>query len=350
VGAAKAISDGNLAIASIGLNQRDELGELANTFDLMKDNLRQLVAQINNSAKEVIDISRDVSESTHHTEKFSKHVTDVMIELSESAEQQVKNVESSLQVVNDITSRIGHIDQTSQQALDVAGQMLEKALQGDQEIGKIRDQMKTFQAMIAMLKEMMQTLQAKSIEIDEMNKAISDIANQTNLLSLNAAIEAARAGEQGRGFTVVTAEIRKLSGQTNDFAQRVTKLVNSIQTHTEQAVESVYKMVSEVSDGMNLADSVSEHFEEIKILVNDTTNQIRNVSESLGYLTSYSGQIVHSVEQISSLTKTIASGTQDVTSVMEEQLAILEQNVALAHRLTSMAKNLQKTVHQFKTE
>ncbi len=271
-----------------------------------------------------------------------------MTHLSESTENQVQSVESSLQAVYDMASDIRRIDQSSQHAMGIAGNALEKAVEGDREINGITNQMETIQKLMSQLEHTMQTLRARSREIDDINKVISSIATQTNLLSLNAGIEAARAGEHGRGFAVITSEIRKLSQQTNDSAGRVTELVTGIQTETMFAVQSVEEMVVEVSRGINASTAVGDLFGGIRDLVQDTTEQIRDVSESLRHLSNHSETIVQSVEQISGFSETIATGTQSVTAVTEEQLAFLQQNTAHANTLYAMAEKLHRTVHQFR--
>lgn len=273
-----------------------------------------------------------------------------MTHLSESTENQVQSVESSLQAVYDMASDIRRIDQSSQHAMGIAGNALEKAVEGDREINGITNQMETIQKLMSQLEHTMQTLRARSREIDDINKVISSIATQTNLLSLNAGIEAARAGEHGRGFAVITSEIRKLSQQTNDSAGRVTELVTGIQTETMFAVQSVEEMVVEVSRGINASTAVGDLFGGIRDLVQDTTEQIRDVSESLRHLSNHSETIVQSVEQISGFSETIATGTQSVTAVTEEQLAFLQQNTAHANTLYAMAEKLHRTVHQSESE
>jgi methyl-accepting chemotaxis protein len=172
----------------------------------------------------------------------------------------------------------------------------------------------------------------------------------TNLLSLNAAIEAARADEHGRGFSVVTSEIRKLSNQTNESAQCITELISNIQMETKHAVDSIEEMSRELFKGIGASREVSELFGDIKLLVNDTTNRIREVSAATQRLSVYSKQIVQSMEQVSGISGMVASGTQNVTAATEEQLAFLQQNAAHAQTLSAMAEKLQASVCQFKLQ
>ncbi|MCY9665800.1 methyl-accepting chemotaxis protein [Paenibacillus alginolyticus] len=347
-GAARSISTGDLTIPAVQVKQQDEIGQLAQSFNQMKLNLQQLVVEINSGAREVIVVSKEVSAGAEQTGDAAEQVTQIMINLSESAEQQVQSVERSLQAVYDIDSDIRRIDGSSQKAMEVAGNALDKVVEGDREICRVMRQMETIQTKMNKLEDIMSSMRTRSNEIEEINKVISTIATQTNLLSLNATIEAARAGEHGRGFSVVTTEIRKLSQQTNDSAGRVTELANAIQSETMYAVQSVEEMVIEVSKGIGASAAVSELFNGIKLEIDDTTARIRDVTESLDHLSKHSNSIVQSMEQISGISDSIASGTQSVSSYTEEQLAFLQENAAHASSLYTMAENLHRTVHQFK--
>lgn len=346
--AAKSISTGDLNIDDVVVKQRDELGELALSFNVMKNNLSHLVHEINDNATQVISISRDVASGTSETGKAAEHVADIMSDLSNSTQDQVKIVEVGLQAVYDVNKDIRQIDQSSQQAMNVANEAQTQALLGDKEIARVMNQMDQIQQRMSKLEVIILSLNKRSSEIEEINNAISSIAAQTGLLSLNAAIEAARAGEHGRGFAVVTSEIRKLSNETNDSVKRVKELVNAIQSETRGANESVENMVKEVSQGISAAHSVGDLFNTIKSLTDHTTAEIKEVTDSLHHLSEHSEKIVKSMENISGLTDHVASNTESVSAATEEQLAFLEESTAHTATLHSMAEKLQSTVLQFR--
>lgn len=346
--AAKSISTGDLNIEDVNVKQKDELGELAVSFNSMKNNLRHLVHEINDNASQVITISKDVASGTSETGKAAEHVADIMSDLSSSTQDQVKIVEGGLQTVYDVNKDIQQIDQSSQQAMSVAQQAQSQALLGNQEIVHVMNQMDQIHQRMSKLEVIISSLNKRSGEIEEINNAISSIAAQTGLLSLNAAIEAARAGEHGRGFAVVTSEIRKLSNETNESVDRVRALVNAIQSETKGATESVENMVKEVSQGIAAAHSVGNLFNTIKSLTDHTTSEIKEVTDSIHHLSEHSQKIVKSMENISSLTDHVASNTESVSAATEEQLAFLEESTAHTATLHSMAEKLQNTVLQFR--
>jgi methyl-accepting chemotaxis protein len=346
--ATKTISEGHLDIDNVHVKQRDELGNLALSFNQMAENLRILVRQINESTTEVMLNSGEVSAGSENAGHAAEHISDIMMNLSGSAENQEIHVEQCFKAINEMSTGIQQIDFNSQQSSITAEQALEMAFAGDREIGTVTIQMNAIHQLMIGLDIVMQSMHKRSNEIEEVNKGIAAIAQQTTVLALNAAIEAARAGAQGRAFAVVTDEIRKLSLQTNEAAKRVTQLASNIQSETSQAVESVKEISSEVSKGKDATHSVSQLFVKIKNHVSDTTIQIREVSESSHQLSTHSMEIVQSMEQIASLARTVASETQHVTSITEEQLASLQQNTAYANTLSFIAEKLQSSVHKFR--
>ncbi|MEW4370261.1 methyl-accepting chemotaxis protein [Paenibacillus kandeliae] len=345
---AKMIADGELNMDDVQVKHKDEIGQLAASFNLMKNNLRNLVHEINSSTDQVITISREVAGGTAETGKAAEHVAGIMYELSNNTSNQVSTVENGLQAVHQINTNIGQIDQSSQQASETAAQAQSESLKGENEIHRVMRQMDEIQSRMTQIEAVILSLGKRSEEIEDINNAISSIATQTNLLSLNAAIEAARAGEHGRGFAVVTSEIRKLSNETNESAVRIRSLVQAIQNETQRASQSVKEMVNEVSQGTVAAGSVTDLFQQIKKLTDRTTQEIGEVTEALRHLAGHSGKVVESMEYISTTTGSIASGTESVSAAAEEQLAFLEQSTAHTATLHSMAEKLQETVSQFK--
>ncbi len=347
---AKQIANGELNIADVQVKQRDEIGQLAESFNLMKNNLRELVQEINGNTDQVITISREVASGTSETSKAAEHVAGIMYELSSNTGGQVSTVENGLKSIYDISSNIHQIDENSQQARDIAIQAQTESLKGEQEIQRVTVQMQAIQTRMGQIEQVIRSLGKRSEEIEEINNAISSIATQTNLLSLNAAIEAARAGEHGRGFAVVTSEIRKLSNETNESAVRIRNLVQAIQSETGKAGQSVHDMVEEVHQGTAAAGSVNELFHTIKQLTDRTTQQIGSVTDELQHLNGNSGKVVQSMEYISTTTGNIASGTESVSAAAEEQLAFLEQSAAHTATLHHMAEKLQQAVARFKLD
>jgi methyl-accepting chemotaxis protein len=182
--------------------------------------------------------------------------------------------------------------------------------------------------------ETVKELGKSSDQIGEIVSVIDDIADQTNLLALNAAIEAARAGEQGRGFAVVADEVRKLAERTTKATKEIAQMIKKIQTDTEGAVESMEQGTKEVESGIYLADKAGESLKDIVSISQKVTDMVSQIAVASEQQSSASEQISKNVEAISAVTSETASGTQQVARAAED--------------LNRLTENLQELVGQFK--
>ena len=188
----------------------------------------------------------------------------------------------------------------------------------------------------------------RSKAIDQIVATISGIAGQTNLLALNAAIEAARAGEQGRGFAVVAEEVRKLAEQSQEATKQISALIGGIQGDTEQAVAAMDNGTREVKLGAEVVNTAGQAFHEIVALVEQVSDQIREVSSTIDQMAIGSQQIVESVNRIDHLSKEAASQAQTVSAATEEQSASMEEIASSSQSLAQLALELRDAVGKFK--
>ncbi|MDF2939269.1 MAG: chemotaxis protein, partial [Paenibacillaceae bacterium] len=198
------------------------------------------------------------------------------------------------------------------------------------------------------IEEVVRSLIAKSEEINRIAGFITDIAGQTNLLSLNAAIEAARAGEAGRGFAVVAGEVRKLSEQTNQFGKSITGFINDILLEVGRTAEKVTKGAGEVKEGIEIVQSAGQSFQSIEHAMEDVLKRIDGVTEVTGRLSQNSNNLVDVFHEITRITESAADGTQGVSAAAQEQLATMEEISSSSKALAGLSEELLVLTSRFK--
>jgi methyl-accepting chemotaxis protein len=219
---------------------------------------------------------------------------------------------------------------------------------GKQAVIQALRQMDMIDSSAAASSQVIERLSQKSIQIEQIVDLISNIAKQTNLLSLNAAIEAARAGEHGRGFGVVASEVRKLADQSAVSAKQITQLIKEIQRDSGQSVDAMKHVITEVKTGKEAMLQVSTGFEHILKSVENMAAQIHDVSSTSQQLSANSQIITETISEMYLLAKSATNQTQNAAAASEQQYASIDEITLTSLELNRMAEQLQQMAAKFK--
>ncbi len=346
--ATQEIAAGNLKLEEIKVKNKDEIGEMAASFNQMVANLRELIHQVSVNSQQVSAASEELNASAEQTSAATEHIALSIEQVATGAEQQVQSVAQTSEGINEMSRSIQHIAENAHDVYTTATVASEKASLGNKTTQTAVTQMSSIHRSIDDLGKVIKSLGEQSNRIGEIVQVISDISSQTNLLALNAAIEAARAGEQGRGFAVVADEVRKLAEQSSGSAEQIATLIHSIQEESNKAVESMAKATKEVGDGLTLVTTAGDSFADIQESIVVVTEKVGDVSAAAEQISAATQQMVQSVKVIADVAESSAANTENVSSATEEQLASMEEISASAQALSRMAESLEEVISKFK--
>jgi len=332
----------------VEVKSNDEIGKLALSFNLMIDGIKSLVADVLSASNSVYEYSKKVSFASNKAEQITNEVVLAMEEIAKGAQEQAKEAEKAATITNLLSQNLDVTMENSKNINKETDSVTKAANTGLENIKELSEKTKITGQMHSKVKESTSYLKKKSHEIGKIVETITAIADQTNLLSLNAAIEAARAGEAGRGFAVVADEVRKLANQSSEAAKNIETIIKEIQ----QNIDDTHKVVEEASASIekqneSLAKTVHT-FYGIQQAVNRIVEELNKLNDSMVKISQSRSQMLDSIQNIAAVTEEAAASTQEISSATEEQKTAIEEISKSAQDLSNIANTLMSTINKFK--
>lgn len=317
----ESFSGGDLTVY-LNVEKDDDFGKLFRSFNKSVNNIGELIHK--------------VQESIHATASSSAQISSSIEEMAAGAQEQSAQTSDIASAVEEMSKTILETTQNAGSASASAKSSSEQAQKGVHKIKNTKDGMARITSSAQTTGGIISSLANKTDQIGEIAQVIDDIADQTNLLALNAAIEAARAGEQGRGFAVVADEVRKLAERTTKATKEIADTIKAIQKEAKEANESMHEAKGSVEEGIKLTDEVEE------VLLN-IYDSVKNVSEQIE-------QVAAASEEQSSASEQISKNIEGISSSINESSSGVQQIAHAAEDLNKMTENLQELILNFKLE
>ncbi|MBU2709505.1 methyl-accepting chemotaxis protein [Zooshikella harenae] len=312
------LADGDLTVSATVTE--DFTGAIADSINFSIDQLRQLVSTINNTAVQVASAAQETQATAMH--------------LAEAAEHQAQEIAGASAAVNEMAVSIDQVSANASESAAVAERSVAIANKGNEVVQNTIAGMDTIREQIQDTSKRIKRLGESSQEIGDIVSLINDIADQTNILALNAAIQASMAGDAGRGFAVVADEVQRLAERASAATKQIEALVKTIQTDTNEAVISMEQTTSEVVKGARLAQDAGVALEEIEKVSKNLADLIQNISNAARQQASSAGHISNTMNVIQEITAQTSAGTNATAN-------------SIGH-LAELATEMRKSVAGFK--
>lgn len=332
----------------VNVRTKDEFSQIAGSTNILIESIANLVSRVRVLAENVSASGQELMASADETSVTIQSIADSTNEIASGSEQTMRSMTVAVQKMNSLEESVRYLSEDALLVKDATDNMKKAAYDGGQSVQHSSTVMMSIEETISNTTETVEALGKKSNEITSIIRTITAIAEQTNLLALNAAIEAARAGEHGRGFAVVADEVRKLAEQSQKAAKEVTGIVSSIQHEVKSIVKQNHDGVQTVIRGVEVANETNSSLEKIMQQTNDTVQIINKMVTQIEQTLVYSQEVASSFVEVNQIAENTASNSETSAAAAEQGSAAMQEINASAVELSVQAEQLRKVVNEFK--
>ncbi|TSI10114.1 methyl-accepting chemotaxis protein [Lysinibacillus sp. BW-2-10] len=342
------VANGNLLTDPIKIKNNDEIGKMAETFNKMLLDIRNVVTSVRESSIQIAANAEQLSASTQETLASAQVVSTSAEQQMLTSNQQFSLMNSSVQAITELNDGVSQIASDNELMLRSTDGVQKLVQTGSSVVIDVANHMNTIHNTFHETTAIIKNVEKQSNEIQTITSLITDISDQTNLLALNAAIEAARAGDYGKGFAVVADEVRKLAEQSKNSAIEITAMVQQIQNSSSEAVKTISIGGDKVEQGLCKTNESLDVFNEIETSVGDVVIRVESVSAAIEQIQAMTDNVKESVVQVQSLANNAVILAANTSGATEEQVAANEDISTNASSLANLAERLQTEVRHFK--
>lgn len=342
------MANGDLNIEHQPIKSKDEIGKLSKAFITLQQNFEELLANVQHNSDELAKSAEQLTHNSHGISKETAQIQQLISYTAHTAETMAVGANEGAAAVDETSQGINEIARATQDLHSGALMLTDAAMNGVTIVDDAKIQMETMHESTQNISALTHVLIEQSEQITTITKAITDIADQTNLLALNAAIEAARAGEHGKGFAVVADEVRKLAEQSKHSAEQIVGLTDTIQSNSQNVSSAVKNSLQCAEDSVIVIDRAGQSFHEMADHIQAMSERVEQISATAQEISASAEEAAATVIELSHGTEKTANNVEQIATATTHQAEVIQQVDALSARLASQAHELQKSTHKFK--
>lgn len=334
-------------VEAIKFKSENEISALAKAFTASHKQLNTIMNEITSQSHYLSQSSTQLLGTIEETMDTNRTINAHMVELAEASAKSLQNSEESVAALEEMSIGIHKIADSGNDMTNTSNDVAEFISKGHEESKQVVVQIKDVQKMFYQAGTKVAELSNQSKQIQEITVVMTGIAEQTNLLALNAAIEAARAGEAGKGFAVVADEVRKLAEQSKRSAEEIRTLIDNFELVTNEVNDVVNITSTKVTEGTESVQEIGNMLERIVSMINQINLEIQDTSAVTEEMSAGSEEILAAFEDIKGFARNTASQTIEVASSTEEQTKAMGTLEAMSGDLQKVAQSLTKLIEKF---
>jgi methyl-accepting chemotaxis protein len=343
-------ADGDLSVRMDPSDESAAMTEISVSFNEMADALEHAVGNVKRFADEVATHSQEMRLSTEEVSDVSDRVVDSIREVAADADEQTENLHSVTEEMNALSTTVAEVASTTDEVADIAERTAQTGEEGREAATEAIDGMNRIETESRDTVEAINQLESEVQQVDELIDFISEIAEQTNMLALNAHIEASRAGEQGEGFAAVANEIKELAEGAKEAAGDIESRLERIRSRTEGTVEEVRGTSDRIAEHTDAIENAASAFEEVAEHAQETNAGVQEITEATHQQAESTEEVLEMVEAAATVSEETSEESERMATTTQSQTMALSQVSASASDLAEQATRLSQALDSFETD